>query len=566
MMFAAAHLIKSSERLGNMEIPLKGMEMALFSCPSFPAKIVNEELKDLVHSIKEDMRQTLTQPHHGDLSTTPKTEKQVPHKSLQVAFPTQQDIPSFFFLFCIKLLHNQTITTQPPCANLENNAISIKEPANSHNQKPETMKKMLAGWLKVKNRERLVVAFKCSLTLGLSVLFGLLFSRENGYWAGLTVAFGMVPWREPTFKAANTKAQGTVLGSVYGVLGCLISQNFMELRILVLIPWIVFTSFLKRSRMYGPAGGVSAAIGAVLLLGRKDYGLPSDFAITRITETFIGLCCSIFVELLLQPTRASTLARIQLLESLGAFHECIESMALDAYTSKSTTCLVELKNKEKKLRKHVNELAKSIEEADAEPNFWFMPLPTASYRKILASLSKMVELLLFAVHGMEFLENESRTLGVVWNDLQEHINGDLELFKELCSSMTCLEEIAIIKSLARVEMEFQKKNKNSSNDLELGKSPDAEFRVLGADEEMEKIVGSFLQHVKEAISRTHLGEGGVRKSTAVLCLSAIGFCLKGLMKETTEIEKVVKELPQGENPSSLINLHEISCKINDQST
>ncbi|XXG54785.1 hypothetical protein AAC387_Pa03g2578 [Persea americana] len=570
MILAAANLRRSSEILGNMEVPLKGMEMALFSCPSFPAKIVNEELKDLLHSITEDTRQTLTQmgcPEHSNCSTAPKTEEQVPHKSLQVAFPTQQDIPSLFFLFCIKLLHNQSITAQPTCANLENNAISMKEPANLHNQKPGPMKKILAGWSMGINRDRLILAFKCSLALGLSVLFGLLFSKKNGYWAGVTVALGMAPWREPTFKAANTKAQGTALGSVYGVLGCLISQNFMEFRFLVLIPWIVFTSFLRHSRMYGPAGGVSATIAAVLLLGRKDYGLPSDFAIARMTESFIGLCCSIFVELLLQPTRASSLARILLSESLGALHECIKSMALDVYISKSTTCLVALKNKEKKLRKHIHELAKHIEEADVEPNFWFMPLPTASCRRILASLSKMVELLLFAVHGMEFLGHESHALGVVWNDLQEHLNGDLMLFKEACSSIKCLEEITRIKSLARLEMEFQRKNKNSTNDLELGKSPDAaEFRVLSADEEMEKIVGSFLQHVKEDISRTHLGEGKERKSNVVLCLSAIGFCMEGLMKEIGEIEKGVKELLQWENPSSCINLHEISCKMDDLST
>ncbi|XXG80942.1 hypothetical protein AAC387_Pa09g1696 [Persea americana] len=143
-----------------------------------------------------------------------------------------------------------------------------------------------------------LVAFKCLLALGLSVLFGLLFSKANVFWAGLAVAVSISPWREATFKSANVRAQGTVLGSVYGVLGCFISQRFMELRILVLIPWIVFTSFLRRSRMYGPAGGATASVGAILLLGRKGYGPPSDFAMTPITEVFIGVSCPILVELL----------------------------------------------------------------------------------------------------------------------------------------------------------------------------------------------------------------------------------------------------------------------------
>ncbi|KAK1272112.1 hypothetical protein QJS04_geneDACA023480 [Acorus gramineus] len=58
----------------------------------------------------------------------------------------------------------------------------------------------------------------------------------NGHWARLIVATGFAPSREPTFKSANLKAQGTVLGSVYGVFGSLISNHLMELWFLILLP------------------------------------------------------------------------------------------------------------------------------------------------------------------------------------------------------------------------------------------------------------------------------------------------------------------------------------------
>lgn len=47
--------------------------------------------------------------------------------------------------------------------------------------------------------------------------------------------------------------------------------------------------------MYGQAGGISAAVGALLILGRKNYGPPIDFAIARITEAVIGIICFITV-------------------------------------------------------------------------------------------------------------------------------------------------------------------------------------------------------------------------------------------------------------------------------
>ncbi|KAH9701163.1 p-hydroxybenzoic acid efflux pump subunit [Citrus sinensis] len=134
-------------------------------------------------------------------------------------------------------------------------------------------------------------------------------------------------------KVANVKALGTVLGTVYGVLGCFLFEKLLPIRFLFLFPWFIFTSFLRHGRMYGQGGGISAVIGAVLILGRKSFGPPEEFAIARIVETFIGLTCTIIGELLFQSTRASTLAKSQLSKSLGTLHDCISSMTL-RYISK----------------------------------------------------------------------------------------------------------------------------------------------------------------------------------------------------------------------------------------
>lgn len=77
-----------------------------------------------------------------------------------------------------------------------------------------------------------------------------------------------------------------------------------------------------------------------------------------------------------------------------------------------------------------------------------------------------------------------------------------------------------------------------------------------------------MQHLREVVDKVDGLEGDDNdqeeemKSQMILCLSALGFCIDGLMKETKEIGKSVKELVQWENPCSHVNLCEIYCKIN----
>ncbi|XP_050229697.1 uncharacterized protein LOC126678829 [Mercurialis annua] len=556
--FLRHYYTNPGQKLQELETPLKGMEIALTEISALPIKMTEAESKQNLKLLDEHLTLTLKQIKNCDSLTVPQSNVEAINESLQtlqIIPQTTQNLPSLFFLFCIKLLHCKPIFLKPKPAS-ENE----KSTADSSSKNPNRFFNIFQSILAVNSRpKRLMPALKCSLSLGLAILFGLLYSKENGFWAGLPVAISLAASREATFKVSNVKAQGTVLGTVYGVLGCFVFERYSPVRFLSLLPWFILTSFLRRSKMYGQAGGISAAIGAVLILGRKNFGQPSEFAIARITETFIGLSCSIMVELLLQPTRAASLAKLQLTKSLGFMSTCIDSISLETGTNKGYLLI----ENQKKLKFEVGELNKFIGEADAEPHFWFLPFHSGCYSKLIGSLSKMVDLLLFSAHAIGFLEQESTKYGVSWKGYLSKLDGDLELFKEMVGSLVkCLEEFTLVKSLAILDKELEK-NKISF-DIESGSnSPGSKIFVSGLKEndEIKKIIESFLQHSKEVVDELRAVEDKEGKGEMVLYLGALGFFMNSLIKEAREIEKGIQELLQWENPGRDINLYEISCKI-----
>ncbi|RVW66150.1 hypothetical protein CK203_007342 [Vitis vinifera] len=549
------------ERLQCIQMPLRGMEIALTSSPSFPVRIMDGELKQGLVLLEEHLSLTLKQlelqcSSPSDSSTVPESTAENVVKSLQnfqTIPPTHKELPYFFFLFCMKLLHSESMA-KPFSSCLQPNSVGKNEGVDdSGKQKGSFLEGVSSIWSMKVDRSRLMPALKCSLSLGLAVLFGMIYSKENGFWAGLPVAITFSSAREATFKVANLKVQGTVLGTVYGVLGCFVFERFVKLWFISLFPWFIFTSFLQRSQIYGQAGGLSAVISAVLILGRKNFGSPSEFAIARIVETFIGLSCSVLVDIALQPTRASTLAKVQLSKCLEALHDCICSISLCA--SKSN-----LEENHKVLKSHLNELGKFIGEAEVEPNFLFLPLHSAAYSRLLVSLSKMADLLVHVAHALRFLEQETSKPEASWKDAVDKVDGDLKPFKEMLASLIkSFEEVASIKSLPALEKELEEKN--ISYDLEMGKSPTTNLsRLAGSgnrEDEMEKMISCYLQNSKEIVEGV---EGEEVRSLMVLSLSGLGFCMSGLMRETREIEQGIKDIVQWENHSSHVNLYEISCK------
>nr|GMD24278.1 uncharacterized protein LOC109193187 [Ipomoea batatas]GMD67134.1 uncharacterized protein LOC109193187 [Ipomoea batatas] len=363
------------ERLQEYETPLRGMEMALVdnNPPQFPVTVISSsEVKDsldcLTGHISKQVKGT-----QFDLATVPESNAENAVKFLQKLHQpvTLQDLSSFFFLFSLKLL-----LIKPSFSPLKDGS-SDKD--GSKEQEERFLNKIYSN-------------------LG---------GKPDGFWAGLTVAISHVSAREATFRIANVKVQGTVLGSIYGVLGCFVFAKYEELRFISLIPWFIVCSLLRRSRMYGPAGGISACIGAVLILGRKGFGPPSAFAMTRIMQTFIGLTCSIL-------------------------------------------------------------LGKFIGEAEVEPNFWFLPFHSACYGKLMWSLSKAVEYLYFVAQALRFLEQESATRPL-WKESMD--SDHLSLFRDYVGpSIKSFEEIiSLVGSVSVLDKEFEKKKSRGKGGKGLGK-------------------------------------------------------------------------------------------------
>ncbi|KAG2327472.1 hypothetical protein Bca52824_010200 [Brassica carinata] len=530
------------EKLQSMEIALRGMEMVLASKSPIPPSLLAGEVKDGIKNMQERVILSIKRVNNTPQpSVTPETDLEKPDECLQTLqeIPeTSQDLPFYFFLFCLRLL--ETISTAKP------------EEENKGSVKPKSW-----SWISDWDSKKAMPAIKLSLSLGLAIFLGSLYSKPNGYWAGLPVAISFAAAREATFKLANVKAQGTVIGTVYGVMGCFVFQRFLTVRFLSLLPWFIFSSFLSKSRMYGKAGGISAAIGAVLILGRKNFGEPSEFAIDRIVETFIGLSCSIVVELILQPTRAANVAKLELSRSFHALYEC--ASLFGAKPSKA-----EIMESQKKLRSHLSALKKSTEEAQAEPSFWFSPFNASCYEKLFKSFCRMADLLQFSRHAIGFLGEQGKGKSPRCNEILSDVDKDL---KSLTQSIGLLakyfEEITLLKSLDALEKALAK-NGNSSWDIELGKTPNPSFS--SPESEPEKILNTYLQHCRGVADGMFRGEEErdevkFDKSEVVLSLSALGFCVEKMGQEAREIEEMVKEVVQSENPSSQVNLHEISCKI-----
>uniref|UniRef100_A0A2N9J2C7 Uncharacterized protein n=1 Tax=Fagus sylvatica TaxID=28930 RepID=A0A2N9J2C7_FAGSY len=446
------------EKLREMEIPIRGMEIAVTYCQSFPIGIVDEELRNVLQSLKAQIGLNLEYAKNTvPFGVTTATERTGNFSDkFKQSLKTPEDLPPSFFFYCMELLDNLFIAQNPNCIiEIDSNKESSysERQAKCHFQKTWSIMKLRPS------SQNLVFAFKCSVSLGLAVLFGLIYNKENGYWSGLTIAISFVTGGHASFAVANARAQGTAMG------------------------------FLSHSRMYGQAGGISATIGALLILGRKDYGPPSEFAIARISEASIGLICFIIVEILVHWVRAATLAKTKLSTSLGALQECFKDIVLHTKQNKPSI-FPALRERHNKLRSKVKELEKLIADAELEPNFWFLPFHGACYNKLLESLSKMVDLFPFVPNTIEFLSQISPRVGVALEELQEHINDDLELFKkEVGSRLKCLEEVTSIKSLAVLEKELQKKN--MSRDIEFGKSTNANtFKVSSTNEEEVENIGS----------------------------------------------------------------------------
>ncbi|KAI7731533.1 hypothetical protein M8C21_017662, partial [Ambrosia artemisiifolia] len=507
------------DRLNSIETPINGMKMAVSAISSFPVGIMNEELKTYLQS--ERVKQTLKLEHakcfvpFDDAATVPENKDQLFDKSVHPITsisPTHKNLPVFFFLSCFEqLINNSTVNPNPKPKSLD----IAKESKSERN---------MNRW----SRDRLVFALKCSVSLGLAVLLGMFFDKKNGYWSGLTIAISFVEGRQPIFTVANNRIQGTAIGSVYGVLGSCLLHHIAEIRFIIILPWIVFTSLLQHSQMFGESGGISAVIGALLILGRKNYGPPNEFAIARLTEVSIGLFCMVLLEIVLQPVRPATLVKRQVTRCLGTLDECINQIPDFLSMSESV----------KKLKSDINGLKNLIRDAKAEPSFWFLPFKACCYENMQEQLSKMVDLMQIMIYNMQFITSMSQSCDGGQKELQEHINENLKILKETMSPcIKRLQKISLLKSHDVFDQESE-----VFFDLEAGSQPSLETG--------SKVVDAFVQHLEEVTDKIQ-GEEECKRKT-VLHVNSLGFCIEGLVREATQVEKCIEQMIRCENPDTQV--------------
>ncbi|XP_023544569.1 uncharacterized protein LOC111804107 isoform X2 [Cucurbita pepo subsp. pepo] len=510
--------IDIAEKLEEIEVAMRGMEAALTS-PSIAFGAMDEELCNLLNDLKPKAILNLQQLN---FTTAPEKKPTLStHRPINISPIIPQILPVSFFLRCMEILLYDS-TSAAASRNLVSE-VKIGRRLNGGEATElgdDCTKKTHWGISSnmLPTSKSFCFALKCSITLGLAVYLGLTYTKRNGYWSGLTVAISFATERQAIFTVANARAQGTAMG------------------------------FLIHSRMYGQSGGIASALGALLVLGRKNYGIPSEFANARIIEACIGLLCYLTVEVVFNPTRAATLTKTEFSTTLELLQDCIKRVILiphkNSYESSST--LIPLIEQHKNLKSHVSQLEKFIIEAGFEPNFWTTPFQATCYDNLVKSLQKSVDILQFLVHEMRSLSLELNS---------SNLSEDMEAFsKKVGCSLKFMEKVSLIKSLK----ELQSKNQD------MGKGSNHGSRALAlSEEDIEKIMGSFCQHANEILSKAYInGEDEANlKAQMTQRLCSIGFCMECLMRETMAMEKEVHQLLKLENPSIHIDLQELSRKV-----
>ncbi|PON84674.1 P-hydroxybenzoic acid efflux pump subunit [Trema orientale] len=551
--FLKSGLKDLGEKLQEVEVPLRGMEIALSFWPELlHIGMIDKELKQVLQISKERIiglklkniaKRIVSSEGESEISE----KRPLPAKSTTTtSFSIPMNPAALFILYCMEFLQDDP----PTIPNSDNTPKKTEESNGTLNSFQRALNNLIIrppSSSSSSSRHKLVFAFKCSISLGFATLFGLMYDKTNGYWSGLIIAISFVTGRHAVFALANDRAQGTAMGSIYGVLCSFLFPRFLELRFLLLLPWIIFTSFLIHSKKYGQAGAFSAAIGALLILGRKNYGSPTKFAIARITEATIGLICFILVELLFNHSRAATLAKSQLSQSMRVFRDCVENIVICSSKENALASSGRLREKLQELKYHVKELETFILEAEREPNFWFVPFDGSCYHKLLRSFSTLVNLLHFVAYKIEFISEASQRLEGDLEEQLKQVSYDIELFsRRVGSSLRCLEEEASSATTLQVALKKDSQVENLSCNIE-----NAFMHLSGDDEDAEDIL---IRHLEEFIDKIYACDCRVTdklKRQMALCLGGLVFCIHGFAREAKDIEKKVKEFIIWKNPSTM---------------
>ncbi|KAF2604515.1 hypothetical protein F2Q70_00028044 [Brassica cretica] len=165
------------EKLQSMEIALRGMDMVLASKSPIPARLLAGEVKDDLKNVQERVILSIKRVNNiPQPSVTPETDLQKPDECLQTLQEvpeTPQDLPFYFFLFCLRLL--ETISTAKPEETKvkpeENNKGSVKTKSRS--------------WFSDWDSKKVMPATKLSLSLASRYGDPLVHPQPETYWGNV---------------------------------------------------------------------------------------------------------------------------------------------------------------------------------------------------------------------------------------------------------------------------------------------------------------------------------------------------------------------------------------------
>ncbi|CAN6715812.1 unnamed protein product [Malus baccata var. baccata] len=199
--FQKPNYLDSGERLQEIEVPLRGMEIALSSCNSHPVKLIDEELRRNLQISEVEVSLRLLQAKYSlpsDATLAPESYREIFDKPLWAGKPTTNNRENLLLV-----LHGTPPRKPTHCLeSLGNTRKPNQQPSDSQNQRRWNFKTV---WRNIIPSTRSIIfALKCSLALCLAMLFGLLYNKENGYWSGLAIAISFVTGRQATFTVTKT--------------------------------------------------------------------------------------------------------------------------------------------------------------------------------------------------------------------------------------------------------------------------------------------------------------------------------------------------------------------------
>eukprot|EP01083_Nonionella_stella_P082185 226827_1 len=237
------------------------------------------------------------------------------------------------------------------------------------------MKHIERGWLPVmgesiKNalcplkwpleRKELLRAFRFSLTITMASIFCLLPQFEHNktrFWypnvVTFTVGFILRAQLGGAFSFSMQRLYGTVIGGLFGLIpGYVVEHYCPHLHIeAVLVPYMMVFTFMCTYGWGSEKWGYTSIVAlftAVLVSMTNEGDLPQsgsrgEFGIARIFMTLLGTGLCILTSMCILPTRASTLANNEVVDSLRNLRKVLEAH-FETYLTPLTPCLAGLKH------------------------------------------------------------------------------------------------------------------------------------------------------------------------------------------------------------------------------